>query len=69
VPSLANEIDDSPALLPTLQALQRKFGKLAAAQTTPEQDGQDCSIPLSGKSFSVRYLPERGRLASCKPVA
>jgi len=69
VPSLANEIDDSPALLPTLQALQRKFRKLTPAQTTPEQDGQDRSITLSGQSLSIGYLPESRRLAYCKPVA
>jgi aldehyde dehydrogenase family protein len=27
------------------------------------------SISFSGKSLSVGYLPERGRLARCKPVA
>ena len=32
VPPLANEIDERPALLPTLQALQTQFRKLAAAQ-------------------------------------
>jgi hypothetical protein len=68
VPSLADEIDNSPLLLPTLQALERKFRKLTAAQTTPEQDGQDRSITLSSESLSVGYLPERGRLARCKPV-
>jgi hypothetical protein len=69
VPSLTNEIDDRPALLPTLQAIQRKFRKLAPAQTTPEQDGQDRSITLSGQSLSIGYLPERRCLACCKPVA
>src|SRR5216683_811857 len=69
VPSLANEIDDRPALLPTLQALQRQFRKLAAAQSATEQDGQDRSITLSGQSLSIGYLPERRRLAGCKPVA
>jgi len=61
MPSLANQIDYGPALVPTLQALQRQLSKLAAAQATPEQDGQDRSIAFSGKSLSVGYLPERGR--------
>jgi len=69
MPSLANEIDDSPALLPTLQAFQRQFRKLATPQTTSEQDGQNRSITLSGQSLSIGYLPERRRLACCKPVA
>src|SRR5260370_27223819 len=67
--SLANEIDDRPALLPTLQALQRRFRELAAAQAATEQDGQDRSITLSSKSLSIGYLPERRGLARCKPVA
>jgi hypothetical protein len=66
--SLVNEIDDSPALLPTLQALQRQLSKLAAAQAAAKQDGQDRSIALSCKSLSIGCLPERGRLARCKPV-
>jgi hypothetical protein len=56
VPSLANEIDDRPALLSTLQALQLQFPKLAAAQSATEQDGQDRSITLSGQSLSIGYL-------------
>ena len=69
MPSLADQIDDRPALLPTLQALQSQFRKLAAAQTATEQDGQDRSITLSGKSLPIGYLPERRRLARCKPIA
>ena len=69
VPSLANEIDDGPALLATLQALQRQFRKLAAAQSATEQDGQHRSITLSRKSLAIGYLPERRRLARRKPVA
>ena len=65
MPSLANEIDDRPALLPTLQALQRQFRKLATAQTATEQDGP---ITLSGQSLSIGHLPECRRLARCKPV-
>jgi hypothetical protein len=58
VPSLANEIysvlpdlgghlytcTDSPALLPTLQALQRQFRRLVEAQIATEQDGQDRAV-------------------------
>jgi len=69
VPSLANEIDDSPALLPTLQTFQRQFRKLATPQTTSEQDGQNRSITLSGESLSIGYLPENRCLSYSKPVA
>jgi len=44
VPSLANETYDSPALLPTLQALQRQFRRLVEAQIATEQDGQDRAV-------------------------
>jgi hypothetical protein len=37
VPSLANQIDDSPALLATLQALQRQLSKLAALAVALQQ--------------------------------
>ena len=63
MPSLANEIDDCPALVSTLQALQHQLRKLAASQSATEQDGQDRSITLSGKSLSIGDLPERRRLA------
>ena len=69
MPSLANKIDDSPALLATLQALQRQLSKFAATQTATKQNGQDRPIALSGKSLSVGYLPERCRFARRKPVA
>jgi hypothetical protein len=69
VTSVANEIDDGPALLATLQALHRQFNKLAAAQTATKQVGQDRPIAFSGKSLSIGHLPERRRLARCKSVA
>ena len=36
VPPLANEIDDRPTLLASLQAIKCKFGKFAEAQTTSD---------------------------------
>jgi hypothetical protein len=51
-PSLANEIDDRPALLPTLQSLQRQFRKPAATQSATEQDGQ-----IARLRFPVRVCP------------
>ena len=39
MPSLAKEIDDGPALLPTLQALQRQFRKFAAHGILPSGYG------------------------------
>ena len=53
MPSLANQINDGPALLAALKAVQRQFRELAAAQTATEQDGQDGSITLSGQSLSI----------------
>ena len=46
-----------------------RFRKLATAQTATEQNSQDRSITLSGKSLFIGRLPERRRLARCKPVA
>ena len=69
MPSLANEIDNRPALLPTLQVLQRKFRKLTTAQTTAEQNRQNGSVALSCKSLGIGHLPQRRCLTRRKPVA
>jgi hypothetical protein len=69
VPSFANEIHDGPALLATLQALQRQFCQLAAAQSATEQYGQYSLITVPRKSFAIGKLPELRCLACCKPVA
>jgi hypothetical protein len=51
--SFANQVHNGPALLATLQALQAKFRKLAAAQPATEQDGQNRPIPFSSQSLVV----------------
>jgi len=68
VPSFADQVDDGPALLATLQAFQGKFGKFVAPEPATEQDGQNISIPFSSKSSGVGRLPECRSLSRRKPV-
>ena len=47
MPSLADQINDGPALFAALKALQRQFREFAMTQTATEQDRQMARCALS----------------------
>src|SRR5579863_6074876 len=54
VASLADEIDDCPAVLTTLEMVESEVGKLSTSETATEQNSNNRPVTLTLEGFSIR---------------
>ena len=55
----ANQVDDGPVILSTLEMINGQFGQLAAPQSATQQHSKYGPVPLALQCGRIRELPER----------
>ena len=58
VATLADKIDDRPAVFTSLEMVETEVGKLLSSETATEQDSNDRTVSLTFERFSVGRLPQ-----------
>lgn len=67
--AFAEQIDNSPVIVTTLEMLQGKLSGFRTPQSTPEQEGENGTIPFADQRFAVWATKQVFGLFRAEPVA
>ena len=65
----ADQVDDCPAILPSLNIANIQGNEVRSSQSTAEEERDDSSIALLPKRFSISSREELFALSDAEPIA
>jgi len=69
VATLADKIDDRPAVFTSLEMVETEVGKLSSSETATEKDGNDRSVALALEAFGIGGLPQVTSFLCGQPIS